>query len=682
MDELHLDFETRSEIDLSERGLDNYARHPSTKTLMLAYAINDGKVHLWEPHRSAKMPAELSEALADPWVTKAAWNSTFERSILRSVHNIWIPYQEWTDPMVHAKHLSMPGALADVGKVLGLGEGEAKDSEGKRLIGLFCTPAIQGEDGGLFGATPAGFRDWSTDPEEWGRFCDYCKRDVVAERAITKKLKALTPFPASEQRLWVLDQQINDAGLPVDTSMVKGARRIIDEEMAYLRGKLRGLTKLENPNSTDQMLAWVREQGYPFGALGKPFVARAFAGEGSLTPLGREALELRALTSKSAVHKFTAIADNVSEDGRLRGQFVFCGAARSGRWSGRDCQPQNFSRPSKEVEKRMDEAITLLRAGDRTAVSKAFTSALDVVVSCSRPSFRAPDGYQFIVCDLSAIEARVLSWLAGCENMQRVFRDGLDPYKDFATDLYNKPYDQVTKDERQNSKPAVLGCGYQLSGGEEIVTSNNDVILSGLWGYAHALSVPISREEAHRSVDVFRKKFPEIVDLWRATEDGALQALKTGEEQTVGLLTYRPIKKKLLQLVLPSGRPLNYLAPQTDKTEMTGKGGKTYQRLSVSYEGVDQKTRQWGRTSTYGGRWVENSCQAVARDILAHGMMLADEMGFEIVGHVHDEIIAMVPKSSHLGLGDLERCMSTAPSWAEGMLLGAEGFVSDYYKKG
>jgi DNA polymerase len=326
----HLDYETRSCIALDERGLHNYLTDPSTQVLMAAYAEGNNKVQLWQPHLGP-MPNELRDALTDPWVTIAAWNVGFERGISKFVQKIDKPICEWIDPSVFAKYQSMPGSLGEVSKIMGLGENEAKDKEGDRLIRLFCSPAIEASDGGLFGSTPAGFRDWSTDPEDWEKFCDYCRQDVVSERTILKKLMKF-PLPPQEQLNWELDQLINERGITVEMSLVNGARVISDREMAKQKTILKQITKLENPNSTDQMLPWLNGQGYTFQSLGKAFVARALAGECELTPDGREALRIRTITAKSSVNKFNAIQANVSSDGRLRHQFNFMGAARTARW--------------------------------------------------------------------------------------------------------------------------------------------------------------------------------------------------------------------------------------------------------------------------------------------------------------------------------------------------------------
>lgn len=1000
----HLDYESRSEVDLDVRGLDNYVKDPTTEIILAAYAEGDHKVKLWQPHLEP-IPNELREALEDPFVTVAAWNASFERAMSKHKLGIDKPVSEWVDTMVNARYVSLPGSLDHAGEILKIGANFQKMEEGDRLIRKFCTPAIYGGEDTLYGISETKYRDWNSDPEDWELFCEYNKRDVVAERAQHKKL-ARHPLPFEEQQNWEMDQRINERGLPADLDVARGAKFIADKEMARLRAELKELTNLENPNSNEQLLVWAKDQGYIFSSLGKAFVARAMAGEGSLSDLGRRVLEIRKFTSKSSVHKYSRILDTVSSDGRLRYQFSFMGASRTGRWSGKGSadsdasgvQMQNLSRPAKSVEKRLDLALELVRKMDYDAILKEFGQPLEVASSVIRSVFCAGEGKKLVICDLSAIENRVLGWLARCPSILRVFADGLDPYIDFATELYGKNYEDVTKEERTNSKPAVLGCfgadtlvitdrgwvrivdvqktdklwdgeewvahegvldqgikpiirtygidvtpeheilvgkdwrtawdvsrnfhyawaatslatgslsrayqtieadsatnvgvkhvgssklstdktsnegkqdpafpaqmpafgkkwaaymnslmslvelsagsqtditpspldaaekvelrtatggealyvnsrvsmtllrtalpsqtstkstikstestmmgttrsgtfdsclprsiaetkkfinllngtdvecpqsnfgkntvpgieteeqsaessekdclrskssltnqnakvrtydilnagprhrfmivtllgpmiahncGYQLGGGEEIVNENGDLIKTGLLGYAAAYGVNITQHEAERAVALFRSKYKEVPELWYDLERASTQCLKTSEPQTVGPVTFDLPSKKMLRILLPSGRHLHYIEPEIHKQEFTSKG-KTYTKATLSYMGVNQKTRQWERISTRGGALTENLCQAIARDILVHGMRLAEENGLTVIGHVHDEIISEVFERESDALGRLIRCMSTPPSWALDLPLAAAGFESKYYRK-
>jgi DNA polymerase len=443
-------------------------------------------------------------------------------------------------------------------------------------------------------------------------------------------------------------------------------------------------------------------------------VKRAMSGdEGSLDEIGREALTIREQTSKSAVRKYTAIADTVSFDDRLRHQFSFMGAARTGRYASHGINVQNLPRPTKHVEKNMGRALELVRSADVKALISEFKNPLEVVTSTLRSSFRASEGNKLVVCDLNAVENRVIGFLARCPAILRVFYENRCPYLDFAVEMYNRTYEDLYHEwkvlgdstTRSNAKPATLGCGFRLSGGEEKVDENGDKILTGLMGYANAMGVKMSKEEADRAVSIFRKRYPEVVQLWHDSDAAALAAienpgswfgignpvndkdrakyLRNGRDPDLEpILSFRCTGKSVLELKLPSGRCLHYLSPRIGLTEREGSNG-TYMKKSWSYEGRDQKSRAWTRVETQGGKTVENATQAVARDLLIHGMLLADEEGASIVLHVHDEIVCEVPTDSAFGIADLRRNMSTPPSWTKGELpLGAEGYEDTTYRKG
>lgn len=708
---VHIDFETRSAIPLDVRGLHNYVTDKSTEVLMAAYAFGEGKVKLWQPHLEPEMPADLRAALLDPFTPAVAWNATFERAICKYVLGIDKPIQEWVDPSIQARYLSIPGSLEDAGKILGLKEDQAKDKDGKRLISLFCEPTCSGGEEGLFGTTQAGFRDWATDPVDWDLFLSYCKRDVEAERTIAKKM-ARFPLPQSEIEMWWLDQKINEAGLVVDGEVVAGANDIVLRATAHLSKKLKELTGLSNPNSTDQMLEWLKERGYPFGSLGKPFVVRALNGEGELTDEAKEAIAIREQTSKSSVRKYTSIGDTVSADGRLRHQFAFMGASRTSRWASRGINLQNLPRPIKIVEKKMTRALDLLRKKDLENIEKEFKNPLDVVTSTLRCAFHAPKGKKLIVCDLNAIENRVIGYVARCPAILDVFHQGRCPYLDFAVEMYGRPYEELHHEwkvlkittTRNNAKPATLACGFRLSAGKECVNDKGDAYLSGLRGYADNMGVKMTEEEAERAVQLFRKRYPEVVQLWKDTEKAAIAAVenpghwfgagnpvndtdrqrylaKGRDPDLEPILSFKCTGKSLLEMKLPSGRSLHYIHPVVTSEEKEGSNGP-YIAKHVSYEGREQKSKAWSRVDTHGGKWVENGVQAIARDVLCHGLKKADEKGFEIILHVHDEIGVLQDTDSSLGLKQLEECMSTPPEWAKGQLpLGAEGYEDVVYRK-
>lgn len=415
-----------------------------------------------------------------------------------------------------------------------------------------------------------------------------------------------------------------------------------------------------------------------------------------MTPEAIKVLQLRQIVNKSSVKKLPALMLRVSPDGVLRRNYKYYGA-HTGRWSGEGVQLQNLPRPIKSLEEHeaYDAAVALIRAGGDGLVGSG--PLLDVVASCIRGAFRAPEGKTFVVADLSAIENRVLAWLADCRQMAEVYVKGLDPYKAFASSyLYHVAYDEVTKLQRQMSKPAVLGCGYQLSGGSEcwycprcgearspeeeicafchsigIDVEQTDVVKTGLWGYAENMGVMMSKDDAHMAVKAFRDAYPEVVQLWRNLQNAAIRAVLDHTRIEVGPIAFVG-KKGLLCCILPNGRRLHWIKPEV----VQGEYGKV-----LTYWGVDSVTKQWRCLQTYGGKLTENLVQAISRDVLAEGMLRADERGFTIVGHTHDEIIALEDEKQSFNLEQLIEAMTLPMPWAPDLVLGADGYTSQIYRK-
>jgi DNA polymerase len=661
---------------------------------MLAWALDDGPVRLWQRHVDGQFCSELRDALTDPHVTKSAWNTAFERNVLQYIFRIKVPLECWEDPMIQARFMSMPGYLEDVTKILGMTNDakmswgtKADPGEAQRLVTMFCEPAVPEKDTPLFGIMPAWFHDADSDPDDWARFCEYCKQDVVAERAVQKKLRAF-PLPDREQIVWRIDQEINERGVFCDVALARGAAGVAEQIKTELNQGIQTLTKVDNPNSNPQLLAWLKTQGYTFSGMAKGFVARAMDGECELTEDARKVLEYRKQSAKTSDAKLEVIINSVCDDGRLRHQYAFMGASRTGRWSGKGdyggAQLQNPPRPSKAVAKKLDVALDMLRAGDYLGLRLEFENPMEAVTTSIRSVLRAAPGKKLLVCDLNAVENRVLGPLTGCDAINEVFRQKRCPYLSFAVKMYGIPYeelkarydagDEEVKEMRQNAKPPVLGCGYQLSAGEEKTTEEGDKIFTGLLGYGRNMGVEMSPELTQRSVETFRTEFAEVPLFWYASQDAALEAVRTGKTTYAGPLTFKPYGKQLLQMILPSGRPLNYIRPLIEKDER-------FNREGITYEGKDQKTHVWSRIKGYGGKWTEQSDQGIARDLLVEGMILAHKKGLDIVMHTHDELVAEVDKESKFALEDLRECMIQTPAWMPDLILDAEGFESEYYKK-
>jgi len=646
--------------------------------MLLGWAVDSSPASLWQAHIDGQFCSELKDALTDPHVRKIAYNAPFEHGAFKYLHQMDIPYEQWVDVLIWARHLSVTGDLSTVGKIFGLSEDEAKIKDGDRLIKKFCEPGVAAKETPLFGHMDAWFHGPDSDPDDWERFCEYCKRDVEAERALFCKMQSF-PLPEMEHRGWCLDQVINARGLPMDLDLVRGSSTVAGQIKKDLNARIKELTGVENTNSGPQMLKWLATQGYDFSGIGKPFVNRALAGECDLTPAAKEVLTIRKQSSKTSDSKLQRILDCVSEDGRLRHQFLYMGAPRTGRWSGgggevKNVQMQNLPRPTKEVAKNLDLAISLLKNRDYTGVSMEFSSPMDVVTSTLRSTIKASPGKKLLVCDLNAVEFRGLGWITKCESINSVFRTGRDPYKDFAVDLFGVAYEEVTKQQRQDAKPGVLGGGYQLSGGEEYTDENGDIVYSGLMGYARSLQIELDHDLAHESIAKFRAKYWEVTEAWAEIEAAALEAMKTHQPVVYNDFTFQCFGTKLLRLTLPSGRGLHYIRPLIEKDEKFKKDG-------ITYEGRLQAKKVVGRIKIYGGKWVENMCQAFSRDLLLHGMVGADRLGLPIVGTTHDEIICEVDKDSKLALDDLRAAMIKAPSWASDLILDAEGYESLVYRK-
>lgn len=686
---LYHDHETFSACDLKAHGVSRYARHPSTEILMTAYAFDNGPIQQWVPAECQRMPADLREALDDPAVIKSAWNKPFEWTIWTHVAGIRTPHSSWRDTMVMALACSLPGSLGAAGGVVGLPADKAKDAEGKRLIREFCLPRKPTK------AKPWTRTEWFHEPDKWQKFLDYNRQDVEAERAIAKKLRPYD-LPPHEWDLWFLDQEINEAGLPINMRVVENALRIIEDCTKVRLDRLIEITGLDNPNSPKQLLPWLREQGYPFEDLKKGHVARALevAKEQQLdNPVWGdaseqtyvEALEIRQEISKASVKKFAALYEATDSDGRLRNTLQFAGAGRTWRWAGRRYQAQNLARPVKYLENCQAEAVRDLEMLDSEMIESLYKKPFDLLSTCVRPVVQAPEGYMLVDADLNAIENRVLGWMSGDEKILDVFRNKRDPYIDFATYMFHRPYDElyheykVLKDgtKRTTAKPGVLGCGYRLSAGAEFENeTTGEIEATGLLGYAWAMGVKLTKEQAEHSVKTWRETFEDAVQYWYTIEEASKKCVRTGKRTEAGPV-YFDRAGPFLRMGLPSGRHLHYVRPRLEDKVMPW--GKTKETLT--YEGLNDKN-QWVRIQTHGGKLTENGDQAISRDLLAVGMMRGKKQGLDIRLHVHDQIVSLALKaeaSDHLAI--MKQCLSEPVPWALDLPLGCAGFTSPIFMK-
>ena len=721
---LRMDYETRSEAELTEVGLHNYAIHASTRVLMLAWTVDDEEPRLWLPHEG-KMPDELLDLLHNPSVEISAFNSSFERYITQYVLGITIPTSRFQDPQASARYLSLPSNLDDVGNVLGLPHELRKDKAGKDLIKLFSIPQYRTkkQGGGMY------FNDWLTHPAEFKQFGEYCLQDVRAEREVARRLNLLGvyPLPPRERAIWLFDQKVNDRGMPVDRGFVDNLFLMADKNKKEKLQEQNEATGLANANSQAQLLPWVSRRGYPLSNLRKQNIELVLKDkEVELEKDAREVLEARLEASSTSYKKLEAIVRNISPDNELRGQFIYMGSSRCGRWSGNAVQLHNMARPDGMFEnlKNVDKARAFVYNGDyenfKSAFwdekKKKFYSPLIISKNLIRTVFVAPPGKRFNVCDLNAIETRVGAWVAECQPLLQVFIDGKDPYLDFAVKMTGIPYaklkaDIKSEDEkikalakriRQMAKPGVLGAIYRLGAGGWGYDQNGDRIKTGLWGYAEAMGIEMTQEEAAKVVKMFRESYPEICGngysgqmkgIWVRLEEAVMDVLK-GERvtRTIGPEGCIKIDKvtiqgrdPMLRIQLPSGRYLHYLDASIQNVRMPWKDketGEDVHRPAFTYYGMDQETKMWTMIVSHGGKIFENIVQAIARDVLADKLLEFELIGLDVCGHVHDEGIALSDDDPFApGVMEMEKIMNRPCSWAPTLPLGSDGFESRYYHK-
>lgn len=675
MDHLHLDWETASRCDLKKFGLDVYARHETTRPIMLSYAFGDGPVHLWEAHKGS-LPKAVAEAIEDPEVLKIAHNAQFEIAIARHSLGLRVDPAQWHCTMVMALSLGLPGALGQlIRDALQLPAEFHKDPEGDRLMRLFSYPNSRG--------TP------ESHPEEWRDYCGYGMQDVVAERKVYKVLRRYVRDPDRLWREWCLDQKINAAGIPLDLDFIEKCQRIAADEKLRYKGLMKELTGLENPNSTTQLLPWLQERGYPYSSLAKNRVEIAMREFGDdIDGDAKQAIRWRLESNKTSTKKFDALA-TCSYGGRLRNTFQFMGAAATGRYAGR-ILGQNMPRPWKPVEDYLGAVRDFIAEDDPEGLRQFFGQPLECVVSSIRSAIAPPKGKVFVVADLSSIELVVIAWLTDCRFWLGVVRSGQDAYKAFAVRWMKVAYEEVTKFMRGLSKPPALGCGYRMGPGREVVDpKTGDKVKTGLWGYAANMGVEMTKEQCKEAVKIYRDLSPEIENWWHLLDEAAMECVRTHEPQRVGkgaaslVFSY---EKPFLRMRLPSGRYINYCRPRIEPTEMEYEDDegniKIMRKTGLTYERLSQTSKKWVRRANHGGRFIEQAVQGIARDILQHGLHAADAAGFEVVAHYHDEIVTMCDGDSGLGIDDLIACMTkNLPAWADGMPVGADGYEGHFYRK-
>ena len=638
---LSIDIETYSDVDLSKCGVYKYASSPAFEILLFGYAVDGGDVRVVDLACGEQIPDEVICALSDASVAKWAFNAMFERVCLSNFLGEWLEPESWRCSMVWASTLGLPRSLESVGAVLGLEK--QKLTEGKDLIRYFCVPCRPTKaNGGRTRNLP------EHDPEKWERFKAYNLRDVETEMQIQKRLSNF-PVPDAIWEEYHLDQEINDRGIGVDMELVRQAIVMDARSRERLTATMQELTELNNPNSVQQMKQWLADHGLETDTLGKTAVAELV--KTAPEPL-REVLSLRQQLAKNSVKKYTAMENAVCADSRAHGMFVFYGANRTGRFSGRLIQLQNLY---KNTMPDLAQARALVRSGNYEALSMLYEDIPDTLSQLIRTAFVPQDGRKLIVADFSAIEARVLAWLAGEKWVLEVFEKGGDIYCETAARMFHCRVEKHGENAelRQKGKQATLSCGY---GGSV-----------GALKAMGALEAGMTEEELQPLVDSWRAANPNIVRFWwdvdRAVKDCIRQRVPT---ETHGLrFDYR---SAMLFINLPSGRWLAYVKPRIGENQFGGE--------SVTYMGVSG-TKKWERLESYGPKFVENIVQGTARDILCYAMQTLKNCA--IVAHVHDEII--IEADRRMSVAAVCEQMGRTPPWAKGLKLRADGYECEFYQK-
>lgn len=656
----HVDFETFSKVNLVETGVDVYAKDPSTGVWCMAWAINDEDVELWK--LGDPFPSRLADHILKGG-TLLAHNAPFELALWRYVCEKkygwpWIPIPQMRCTSVMAYAMGLPGSLEKAAAALGLTH--QKDLEGSRVMLKLCAPLPD---------DPDRFYDPKTSQGLFQKLYEYCKQDVRVEREVHKRAISISN---AEQELWVLDQTINNRGVKIDVEAAKLAEKIVELEADRLDAKMRELTSNEvaTCKANVQLKDWLIDWGIDADGVAKNHVLEML-GDKDIPPHVKEVLKIRQEAAKSSTAKLKRMTSGVSSDGRARGLFQFHGA-NTGRWAGRRIQLQNLPRPNLS-QSEIDDVFKILKGPNKglryiaDLVSMNYGSPLSVFSDCLRGFIIPEDGHEFLICDYNAIEARVVAWLAGEENILEIFRTTGKIYEHEAAGIYGVEMSQVTKAQRQIGKVAVLALGY--GGG-----------VGAFQQMAKGYGVKVTDAEANVIKTRWRDKNQNIVRYWYAIENAAIDACQNAGRVFVAGPAGRQVKfKKLgsfLWCLLPSNRALCYPYPEIKEVETPWGALKN----GLTYMAVNSTTNKWERCKTYGGSLTENVTQAVSRDVLAQGMLRLEASLYPVVMHIHDEIVCEVEKGFG-SIEEMESLMCEIPKWAEGLPLKAEGMRADRYQK-
>lgn len=654
-----IDIETYSSVNLVKSGVHAYVGAPDFTILLFGFAINDNPVTVIDLTAGA-LPKEVVQALTMDSYLKTAYNATFEITCLNKFLGTRLPDEQWSDTQAIGMYNSYPTSLDAITKVMGFGDDTRKDARGKSLIRYFSIPCTPTKANGY------RTRNMPADaPDKWAEYIEYNRQDVIAERTVRKRLVGLHP-PESERQVWRLNKKINDTGILPHLPLVKDAIYLNTRLKSSLFGEAKGITGLANPNSVIQLRNWLENRlGEELAGLNKEAVKELLLRKGLPADV-RRVLRIRALTGKSSIAKYQKILDVKAPDGRCHDLFQYYGAVRTGRWAGRQIQLQNL--PRNKIDN-LDEVRNEIMSESYNFLINKYDNLPDIVSQLLRTVFIAPPGYRYIVADFSAIEARVIAWLAGEKWRQEAFKNGEDIYCASASQMFGVPVvkNGINGELRSKGKVAELALGY--GGGA------NALITMG------SRAQGLSDDELPGIVSSWREASPAIVKMWRNCEK-AVRMVITGKAHKVWICGHKimfHIHGNSLFAELPSGRHLVYLNPALTEGKF-GHDAITYKGLRETTKGGVPGAGHWQRIGTYGGKITENLVQAVARDCLAEAMLRLDDAGYKIVMHVHDEVIAEMPEDCG-SLDEMIAIMCQSVLWNDGLILNAAGFENPYYMK-
>lgn len=654
MAHLSIDIETRSSIEIGKAGLYRYAQSPDFGILLFAYQMDEGPVEIIDLAQGEEIPRQVVEALQSAGVIKHAYNAAFEWYCLNRA-GYRTPLAQWRCTMAHSLYCGYPAGLEATGKAVGLPQDKQKLAAGKALIRYFCVPCKPTKNNGN--------RTWNLPkhaPEKWELFKEYCRQDVVAEHNILRRLEQF-PMPGEEERLWQMDVRMNAFGVRVDEELTDGALYIDERSRQDLMGEAMGITGIDNPNSTVQLMEWLEKNGTETDNLRKATVTDLLAGQPADNV--KRMLEIRQQLGKTSIKKYEAIRKAKGEDGRVRGLTQYYGANRTGRWAGRLVQMQNLPR---NYIGTLDEARKLVEQKNYEGLRLIYGNVPDTLSQLIRTAFIPSEGNKFVVADFSAIEACVIAWLAGEQWVNEVFATHGKIYEATASQMFHVPVEKIKKGNpeyslRQKGKVATLALGYQ--GGTAALIAMG------------ALDMGLTEDELPDIVARWRNANRRICDLWYKVEQAALMAMQTAQSQAVNGLVFSLegdllYGQTFLTVQLPSGRKLFYPKPFLQENQ--------FGKLALHYYSTGS-SKKWGVESTYGGKMTENIVQAVARDCLAETLKRIEDRGLHVVFHVHDEVIIDAPAETTVdGVCGL---MAEPIPWAPGLILKGAGFEGQYYKK-